>query len=162
MSKEHLIDTAYEVARKKFKNKPFTFRELFKVTSNSSDKSDMADLYVDLISDIRFIYIGKEKWTLTENLKNDDFQKISSSMFGLDKYTIEDLDDYDSTDESKKEEDKDEDSEIIIDETIDENDEESEDINENDDEDEEDDSDESDNVIDDIEDLDDDIEDLDD
>lgn len=157
MGKEHLIDIAYEVARKKFKTKPFTFRELFKATSNSTDKAEMADLYVDLISDIRFIYIGNEKWTLTENLKNDDFQKISSSMFGLDKYTIEDLDDYSNDD--KKEEEKDEDSEIIIDETIT-DDEEQNDLDVEEDEDE--DMDESDNIIDDIEDLDDDIEDLDD
>ncbi len=156
MSKEHLIDTAYEVARKKFKTKPFTFRELFKATSNSTDKSDMSDLYVDLISDIRFIYIGKEKWTLTENLKNDDFQKISSSMFGLDKYTIEDLDDYEEENPINKE-DKDEDSEIIIDDSVD-GEYDSDIIDDSNDDDI---TDESDNIINDIEDLDDDIDDLD-
>lgn len=156
MSKqEHLIDIAYEIARKKFKTKPFTFRELYEVSTKSTDKAEMSDLYVDLISDIRFIYIGKDKWTLTENLKNDDFQKISSSMFGLDKYTIEDLEGHESIDDNKKPSD-DEDGTIIIEEEIEDESTKDDEIELEDEE--EDDSDESDVVIDDIEDLDDDIE----
>ncbi len=96
MNNKHLIDIAYEIASKKLKSKQFSFRELFKliIEKHPEFKNDVGDLYVDLINDIRFLSTGKDKWTLTEYLKYDDIQKISSSMFGLDKYTLDDdLDD---------------------------------------------------------------------
>lgn len=96
MSNKHLIDIAYEIASKKLKSKQFSFRELFKliVEKHPEHKNNVGDLYVDLINDTRFLSTGKDKWTLTEYLKYDDIQKISSSMFGLDKYTFDDdLDD---------------------------------------------------------------------
>ncbi len=93
---KHLIDIAYEIASKKLKSKQFSFRELFKliIEKHPEYKNDVGDLYIELINDTRFLSTGKDKWTLTEYLKFDDIQKISSSMFGLDKYTLDDdLDD---------------------------------------------------------------------
>ncbi len=93
---KHLIDIAYDIASKKLKSKQFSFRELFKliIEKHPEYKNDVGDLYIELINDTRFLSTGKDKWTLTEYLKFDDIQKISSSMFGLDKYTMEDdLDD---------------------------------------------------------------------
>ncbi len=96
MNNKHLIDIAYEIASKKLKSKQFSFRELFKliVEKHPEHKNDVGDLYIELINDTRFLSTGKDKWTLTEYLKYEDIQKISSSMFGLDKYTLDDdLDD---------------------------------------------------------------------
>ncbi len=93
---KHLIDVAYEIASKKLKSKQFSFRELFKliIEKHPEYKNDVGDLYIELINDTRFLSTGRDKWTLTEYLKYDDIQKISSSMFGLDKYTLDDdLDD---------------------------------------------------------------------
>ncbi len=91
---KHLIDIAYEIASKKLKSKQFSFRDLFKliIEKHPEYKNDVGDLYIDLISDNRFITVGKDKWTLVEYLKHEEIQKINSSMFGLDKLTLEDLD----------------------------------------------------------------------
>ena len=91
---KHLIDIAYEIASKKLKAKQFSFRDLFKliIEKHPEYKNDVGDLYIDLISDNRFITVGKDKWTLVEYLKHEEIQKINSSMFGLDKLTLEDLD----------------------------------------------------------------------
>lgn len=92
----HLIDKAYETAKKNFNKTPFTFKELFQLLlkEDSSIKSEAIDLYVEILQDIRFISLGKQKWSLRENFKIDQINKITSSMFGLDEYHEEDADIY--------------------------------------------------------------------
>ncbi|MGL4647418.1 MAG: DNA-directed RNA polymerase subunit delta [Mycoplasmoidaceae bacterium] len=85
--KKDLIDIAYEVAKKKFKKGKFTFRELLaEVIKTHSECKDLGgDLYVEMISDIRFLSLGNDEWALQEYFNYEEYEKISSAMFGLEK-----------------------------------------------------------------------------
>lgn len=92
----HLIDTAYDCAKKNFGESPFTFKELYELLlkSNPLIKNEAIDLYIEILQDIRFISLGKQKWSLRENYTNAEINKITSSMFGLEEYHEEDADKY--------------------------------------------------------------------
>lgn len=93
---KHLIEKAYICAKENFKKNSFTFKQLFELLSKKepSVKDSAADLYIDILQDIRFISLGKQKWALRENFKYSEINKITSSMFGLDEYHEEDADQY--------------------------------------------------------------------
>lgn len=93
---KHLIEIAYEFVKSNFNKSPFTFKELIDgLTKKNKDVSNLAsDLYIDLLQDIRFISLGKQKWSLRENFTLNEINKITSSMFGLDEYLEEDADKY--------------------------------------------------------------------
>lgn len=93
--KKHLIDIAYELVKKKFKKKKFTYRELYKEISsiNKLETNDsIDDLYVEMISDIRFLSIGNDYWILKENVSFEEFQKVKNAMFGIDEIKFDDID----------------------------------------------------------------------
>lgn len=102
--KKHLIEIAYEYAKENFKKNSFSFKELFDaLAKNNSDiKNNASDLYIELLQDIRFISLGKQKWSLRENFTLAEINKITSSMFGLDEYHEEDADKYMSNVEKKE------------------------------------------------------------
>lgn len=93
---KHLIEKAYICAKENFKKNSFTFKQLFELLSKQepSVKNSAADLYIEILQDIRFISLGKQKWSLRENFKYSEISKITSSMFGLDEYHEEDADQY--------------------------------------------------------------------
>lgn len=93
---KHLIEKAYICAKENFKKNSFTFKQLFALLSKQepSVKNSAADLYIEILQDIRFISLGKQKWSLRENFKYSEISKITSSMFGLDEYHEEDADQY--------------------------------------------------------------------
>ena len=95
MSK-HLIEITYEYAKEKFGNTPFTFKELFNdlLKKDKSIKDYASDLYIELLQDIRFISLGKQRWSLREYFTLSEINKITSSMFGLDEYYENDIDGY--------------------------------------------------------------------
>ncbi|WPL37229.1 DNA-directed RNA polymerase subunit delta [Malacoplasma iowae] len=117
----HLIDTAYDCAKKNFGESPFTFKELYELLlkSNPLIKNEAIDLYIEILQDIRFISLGKQKWSLRENYTNAEINKITSSMFGLEEYHEEDADKYMSDAEKHElhsKEEKEEQLDLIIDE----------------------------------------------
>ena len=93
---KHLIEIAYEYAKDNFGRNSFTFKELFNalLKKDSSIKDKVSDLYIELLQDIRFISLGKQKWSLRENFKVSEISKITASMFGLDEYYENDIDEY--------------------------------------------------------------------
>lgn len=102
--KRHLIEVAYEYAKINFNKSPFSFKELFDalLKNDKSIKNSASDLYIDLLQDIRFISLGKQKWSLRENFTLSEINKITSSMFGLEEYHEEDADKYMSDTEKKE------------------------------------------------------------
>lgn len=101
---KHLIEIAYEYAKDNFGKTPFTFKELFDalLKKDSSVKNEASDLYLEILQDIRFLSLGKQKWSLRENFTINEVHKITSSMFGLDEYHEEDADKYMSDSEKKE------------------------------------------------------------
>lgn len=92
----YLIEKAYECAKSKFKKNSFSFKDLYESLLDAEPriKDKSVDLYIEILQDIRFISLGKQKWALRENFSIEEINKISSSMFGLDEYHEEDADQY--------------------------------------------------------------------
>ncbi len=115
--KKDLIELAYEIAKKKYKKGKFKYRDLLAelIKTDSQYKNSGGDLYVEIISDIRFLSLGNDEWSLQEFYKYDEFEKISSAMFGLEKELAEP----EIEDEVKKPiTDNDEDGEVVIEENL--------------------------------------------
>ena len=89
--KKDIIDLAYEIAKKKYKKGKFKYRDLLAevIKSDSKLKDVGGDLYMELINDIRFLSLGNDDWALQEYYSYDEFEKIASAMFGLDKIDID-------------------------------------------------------------------------
>ena len=89
--KKDIIDLAYEIAKKKYKKGKFKYRDLLAevIKSDSKLKDVGGDLYIELINDIRFLSLGNDDWALQEYYSYDEFEKIASAMFGLDKIDID-------------------------------------------------------------------------
>ena len=89
--KKDIIDWAYEIAKKKYKKGKFKYRDLLAevIKSDSKLKDVGGDLYIELINDIRFLSLGNDDWALQEYYSYDEFEKIASAMFGLDKIDID-------------------------------------------------------------------------
>lgn len=92
----HLIEKAYTCAKAHFKKKYFTFKDLYTLLLKEvpTMKEQAIDLYIEILQDIRFISLGKEKWALRENFTVSEINKITSSMFGLDEYHEDDAEQY--------------------------------------------------------------------
>lgn len=88
----HLIEKAYSCAKSNFKKSYFSFKDLYSILLEEVPdiKNEVIDLYVEMLQDIRFISLGKEKWALRENFTTSEINKIRTSMFGLDEYHEED------------------------------------------------------------------------
>ena len=89
--KKDIIDLAYEIPKKKYKKGKFKYRDLLAevIKSDSKLKDVGGDLYIELINDIRFLSLGNDDWALQEYYSYDEFEKIASAMFGLDKIDID-------------------------------------------------------------------------
>lgn len=100
----YLIEKAYKCAKSNFKKSYFSFKDLYDCLAEDEPiiKEKPIDLYIEMIQDIRFISLGKEKWALRENFSVNDINKIKSSMFGLDEYHEEDAYQYMSEIEKKE------------------------------------------------------------
>jgi DNA-directed RNA polymerase delta subunit len=65
MALVHLIDLAYEIAQKEYKDGTFSFNQLYdqlnaKANANSHQQS-IGEVYCELLQDPRFTYIGDKK-----------------------------------------------------------------------------------------------------
>ena len=97
MANKTLIDLAYDVAKTKYRNKAFTFTELWKefVKKCKLDKEEQnlaGHIYTSMLQDPRFIFIGKGEWKVREFLKLDEQKTLSNALYDF-KSAEEDLDD---------------------------------------------------------------------
>ena len=81
-------DKIADLAKKKFKSKSFTFYDLLDLIQEdkSEIKIDPSDLYINIIEDVRFLSIGKQKWRMRETFKYEEVEKIKLTMFGDKEY----------------------------------------------------------------------------
>ncbi|WP_027119778.1 DNA-directed RNA polymerase subunit delta [[Mycoplasma] testudinis] len=94
-----LINKAYDIALKEFKDKPFAFTRLWSEVSKASKISKQEEpnliggFYVDLLQDPRFVHVGDRKWRLRTTMKYEEWDKISQSMYGVKEYYEEGYED---------------------------------------------------------------------
>ena len=97
MANKTLIDLAYELAKTKYKDKAFTFeqlwKELVKKCRLDKDEQNLAGhIYTTMLQDHRFIFTGNGEWKIREFLKLDEQQTLSNALYDF-KSAEEDLDD---------------------------------------------------------------------
>lgn len=118
MKNLHLIDVAYNLAKSNFKNNKFEFSALWKlVLSDTKLSKEEADkvigmFYTDLLSDKRFVFVGKNVWRLREFVPFNEYEDYAKNLFDFDDL-IEEAEDeeddkpkIDDSDDSEMEEDK--------------------------------------------------------
>lgn len=108
-----ITDKIADLAKKKFKSKSFTFYDLLNLIESEKMeiKIDPSNLYINIIEDVRFLSIGKQKWRIRETLKYEEVEKIKQSMFGNKEY--QELESYEESNVNFKDEKIDENSMII-------------------------------------------------
>ena len=79
------ITLAYELALKNYKNKPFTFMQIWKdlvkkCKFDEEEQKNISQFYVDMLQDKRFIFIGNKKWKIREFLKRDEIIKLEAQL----------------------------------------------------------------------------------
>lgn len=95
------ITLAYELALKNYKNKPFTFMQIWKdlvkkCKFDEEEQKNISQFYVDMLQDKRFIFIGNKKWKIREFLKRDEIIKLENALYDFEQ------DDNESNDISSK------------------------------------------------------------
>ena len=97
---KNLLDEAYSFVKAEYQDKPFTFSQLWKNVvkrtnlNNKEAKEQIGDFFSDLLEDVRFVHLGKQKWALREYLKYEEWDAISKSMFGTKEYFEEGYENY--------------------------------------------------------------------
>ena len=82
-----LINIAYDISKKEYQNKDFTFNDLWKKVIKfehlNSDESleEIGNFYSDIMQDPRFIYTGNNKWQLKEYVSLSEIDKMQSRMY---------------------------------------------------------------------------------
>ena len=83
------ITLAYELALKNYKNKPFTFMQIWKdlvkkCKFDEEEQKNISQFYVDMLQDKRFIFIGNKKWKIREFLKHDEIVKLENALYDFE------------------------------------------------------------------------------
>lgn len=89
MEHKSLITLAYECALKNFKNKPFTFKQIWdelvkKAKLDKNERELVGQFYVDLLEDPHFIFIGNKKWRIREFLTSVEIANYENSLYDFD------------------------------------------------------------------------------
>lgn len=100
------ITLAYELALKNYKNKSFTFMQIWKdlvkkCKFDKEEQKNISQFYVDLLQDKRFIFVGNKKWKIREFLKHDEIVKLENALYDFEQEDEENGDTY-SKSETKK------------------------------------------------------------
>ena len=111
MITKQIITLAYELALKNYKNKSFTFMQIWKdlvkkCKFDEEEQKNISQFYVDMLQDKRFIFIGNKKWKIREFLKHDEIIKLENALYDFEQEG-EENDDTDSKSETKKANDND-------------------------------------------------------
>ena len=83
------ITLAYELALKNYKNKSFTFMQIWKdlvkkCKFDEEEQKNISQFYVDLLQDKRFIFVGNKKWKIREFLKHDEIVKLENALYDFE------------------------------------------------------------------------------
>lgn len=100
------ITLAYELALKNYKNKSFTFMQIWKdlvkkCKFDEEEQKNISQFYVDLLQDKRFIFVGNKKWKIREFLKHDEIVKLENALYDFEQEDDKNGDTY-SKSETKK------------------------------------------------------------
>ena len=82
-----LINIAYDISKKEYQNKDFTFndswKKVIKFAHLNSDEAleEIGNFYSDIMQDPRFIYTGNNKWQLKEYVSLSEIDKMQSRMY---------------------------------------------------------------------------------
>ena len=106
MITKQIITLAYELALKNYKNKSFTFMQIWKdlvkkCKFDEEEQKNISQFYVDLLQDKRFIFVGNKKWKIREFLKHDEIVKLENALYDFEQEDEENGDTY-SKSETKK------------------------------------------------------------
>lgn len=88
----NVMDCAYDIAKKLHeKDGTFLFRDLWdsvskKIELNQQDNYGIGEFLGDLMQDVRFVRIPDDHWKLREDMRYDEWDKISKSMLGTKEY----------------------------------------------------------------------------
>ena len=91
-----LINIAYDISKKEYQNKDFTFNDLWKKVIKfahlNSDESleEIGNFYSDIMQDPRFIYTGNNKWQLKEYVSLSEIDKMQSRMYDFNDVQVVD------------------------------------------------------------------------
>lgn len=86
MENKQIITLAYELAKTKYKNKPFTFKQLWtdlvkKARLDKDEQAIVGHVYTCLLQDHRFIFIGNHEWKVREFLKESEQAALSHALY---------------------------------------------------------------------------------
>lgn len=86
MENKQIITLAYELAKTKYKNKPFTFKELWtdlikKAKLDKDEQKIVGHVYTCMLQDHRFIFIGNHEWKIREFLKEEEQAALSHALY---------------------------------------------------------------------------------
>lgn len=86
MENKQIITLAYELAKTKYKNKPFTFQQLWtdlikKAKLDKDEQKNVGHVYTCMLQDHRFIFIGNHQWKVREFLKEDEQAALSHALY---------------------------------------------------------------------------------
>ena len=86
MENKRIIDLAYDLAKTKYKNKAFTFEELWKdlirkCRLDAQEQKNAGHIYTYMLQDHRFIFVGKGEWRVREFLKLEEQQALSNALY---------------------------------------------------------------------------------
>lgn len=92
MEHKTLITLAYEYALKTYKNKSFTFRQIWeelakKAKLDKNERELVGQFYIDLLEDPRFIFIGGKKWRIREFLTSTEIDNYANSLYDFGEST---------------------------------------------------------------------------
>lgn len=86
MENKQIITLAYELAKTKYKNKPFTFEQLWndlvkKARLDKDEQKIVGHVYTCMLQDHRFIFIGNHEWKVREFLKEAEQAALSHKLY---------------------------------------------------------------------------------
>lgn len=92
MENKQLITLAYELAKTKYKNKPFTFEHLWadlvkKAKLDKDEQKNAGYVYTCMLQDRRFIFVGNKEWQIREFLTIEQQKEQSHKLYDFSKET---------------------------------------------------------------------------
>ena len=86
MENKQIITLAYELAKTKYKNKAFTFEQLWtdlvkKAKLDKDEQAIVGHVYTCMLQDHRFIFIGHHEWKVREFLTEEEQNALSHALY---------------------------------------------------------------------------------
>lgn len=86
MENKQIITLAYEMAKTKYKDKPFTFEQLWadlikKAKLDKDEQQNVGHVYTCMLQDHKFIFIGNHQWKVREFLTQTEQAELSHALY---------------------------------------------------------------------------------